>query len=334
MTTDLVSVVEAAYSLDLDEPGWVGGIAEALRPAFDRGLGVTAWVFEKRGSEVTLRSFVSDSDPRFEGMVRFLHENGPSEGTEAAYGRFPACASVSQMFATAKNPEAWPFFARNVRKVGVTDVVGLGAMDPSGIGVAIFWPSPTLETVTRAERSRWNRLAAHITAGLRLRLGLGGGEREAVLAPDGRCVHAEGPAKHGAARERLRAAARCLDRARGPLRRNDPEEAVAIWMALCSGRWSIVDHFDTDGRRFLVARRNGPQAEKPAGLTLRERQVAAFLALGYQNKLIAYSLGLSESTVETHTRHAMKKLKARSRVELVGLLSTMPHPPTGVGQTA
>jgi hypothetical protein len=172
MKTDPVSVVEAAYGLDLDEPGWVGGIAEALRPAFDRGLGVTAWVFEKRGSEVNLRSFVSDSDPRFEDMVRFLHENGPREGTEASYGRFPSCASVSQMFATARNPEAWPFFARNTSKVGVADVVGLGAMDPSGTGVAIYWPSATLERVNRAENSRWNRLAAHITAGLRLRLGL------------------------------------------------------------------------------------------------------------------------------------------------------------------
>ncbi len=329
MTADLIGVVETAYRIDLEEPVWVGGIARALRPAFDRGLGLTACVFEKRGAEITLRSFLSEGDSRHEGLVRLLHDNGPPEGTETSYGKFPFCASVSQMLATAGSPGAWRLFARNAKKVGVADVVALGTMDPSGTGVAFFWPSATLETVTRAECSRWSRLGAHAAAGLRLRLALGGGEQEAVLTPDGTCLHAEGPAKHTAARERLREAVRHRERARGPLRRDDPDAAVAIWMPLCSGRWSLVDRFDADGRRFLVAQRNGPRAERPEGFTLRERQVATLLALGHSHYLVAYSLGLSESALENHTRRVMTKLGAVSRVEFIELLSAAVYPAPG-----
>jgi len=81
-------------------------------------------------------------------------------------------------------------------------------------------------------------------------------------------------------------------------------------------RWSLVDRFDSDGRRFLVARRNEPDVRDPRALSPRERQVAAFAALGHSNKLIAYTLGLSASTIATHLAAAMRKLAVRSRVEL------------------
>ncbi len=51
-------------------------------------------------------------------------------------------------------------------------------------------------------------------------------------------------------------------------------------------------------------------------LTKREFDVLDLIAEGYQNKLIAYKLKLSQRTVENHRRSIMKKAKARSLAHL------------------
>ena len=52
-------------------------------------------------------------------------------------------------------------------------------------------------------------------------------------------------------------------------------------------------------------------------LSARERQVIAKVAAGKLNKQIAADLGLSEVTVKLHRANAMRKLRAKSVVELV-----------------
>jgi DNA-binding NarL/FixJ family response regulator len=81
------------------------------------------------------------------------------------------------------------------------------------------------------------------------------------------------------------------------LRRKDPDEALSMWRALVEGRYSLVDRFESDGKRFLVAYEIPPGLQDPRGLTGRERAVASLLALVLPDKLIAYELGLAEGTV-------------------------------------
>ena len=83
-----------------------------------------------------------------------------------------------------------------------------------------------------------------------------------------------------------------------------------------ASRWSLVDHFDKDGRRYLVARKNDPFVQG-SKLTLRERQVLGFACLGHSNKLIAYELGLATATVGVLLSTAMRKLEIPTRVELI-----------------
>jgi DNA-binding NarL/FixJ family response regulator len=52
-------------------------------------------------------------------------------------------------------------------------------------------------------------------------------------------------------------------------------------------------------------------------LTPREREVVKFIAEGKINKQIAYMLGISQKTVETHRSTAMHKLKLQTTAELV-----------------
>lgn len=67
-------------------------------------------------------------------------------------------------------------------------------------------------------------------------------------------------------------------------------------------------------------------------ITDRERQIIALVALGYSNWEIGTILYISQETVKSHIRHALAKLHARTRSELVyraiqmGVLRVMPLP--------
>jgi DNA-binding CsgD family transcriptional regulator len=102
------------------------------------------------------------------------------------------------------------------------------------------------------------------------------------------------------------------------MRRRDPDEAVELWRGLVAGRWSVVDQFDHDGKRFVVAVPNEPRPRFTGReLTAREAQVTALAARGHSNKLIAYELGLSVSTVGAYLASAARKLGAPTRASLV-----------------
>jgi DNA-binding NarL/FixJ family response regulator len=55
----------------------------------------------------------------------------------------------------------------------------------------------------------------------------------------------------------------------------------------------------------------------------RQTQVLERLQQGKQNKIIAYELGMCESTVKVHIRHIMKKLNARNRTQVVVLTENL-----------
>jgi DNA-binding CsgD family transcriptional regulator len=85
---------------------------------------------------------------------------------------------------------------------------------------------------------------------------------------------------------------------------------------LIRGRWSLVDRFDSDRRRFVVAVRNDLHFPDPRGLSMRERQVAGYAGLGRSAKETAYLLGASAASVENSLRRAQAKLRLYSRAEL------------------
>ena len=147
------------------------------------------------------------------------------------------------------------------------------------------------------------------------------------LDPSDRFLHATSAAKEPAAREGLAEAVRRMELARGRLRRADPDEALALWQGLVDGTWSLVDHSDSDGKRYLLARRNEPGMRDPRALARHERAALAFAALGHQNKYISYLLGISVSAVAQNLRTAQRKLGLASRNELIQRFGPLVQPP-------
>ena len=82
------------------------------------------------------------------------------------------------------------------------------------------------------------------------------------------------------------------------------------------GRWSMVDWFDCDQRRYVLAIPNSPDLGDPRGLSERELQVATYAALGESGKLISYRLGVSKGTVSNALHAAMHKLGAKTQPQL------------------
>jgi DNA-binding NarL/FixJ family response regulator len=62
-------------------------------------------------------------------------------------------------------------------------------------------------------------------------------------------------------------------------------------------------------------------------LTSRETDVLARLRKGKPNKIIAYELNISESTVKVHVRNIMKKMRATNRTQVAVLMQSVAAAP-------
>jgi DNA-binding CsgD family transcriptional regulator len=110
--------------------------------------------------------------------------------------------------------------------------------------------------------------------------------------------------------------AKARDQAR--LRKGDADEALRRWPPLTRARWTLVDRFERNGAKYIVARENQSQVRGLASLSDRERQVAAYLAIGQSTKETAYALGISDATVRVLLARAASKLGVRTRADLLG----------------
>lgn len=329
MKADAISILEAAYDCESDAQTWFGRLLEQIAPKLDRGFGVSVSPYapDMRPEELTLYEY--RVDPRLAQAAKAMVAAYPDLFHHSARSGKPVDTATEVNGLTPGEARVWAPFVEHMHPLGVRDVVTILAREPSGHAIFFSTPAPDLRRPSRQERLAWGRIAAHISAGSRLRRALPMGVADiaagadAILSPSGAIAHAEASLMNGGAKDSLRRAARAIDRARSKARSNE-DEALDLWQGLVAGRWSLVDRFDTDGRRYLVARKNDPDVSDPRALTLRERQVLAYAAMGHPLKLIAYSLGLSLSTVSVNRRTAMRKLGLQHHADIVALFAPAP----------
>jgi DNA-binding CsgD family transcriptional regulator len=337
-----IALVEAGYNLELGAGDWLPNLNATGKSLLDFGLGfysaLVAGVSEDGqhlATQIHQGAGPDDLIPRF---FRAAQVTGPelvTQWSDAVMSR--GVATMSEL------KDEFPRPYEVLREYGdCGDGLNISAIDPDFHGVSITIPSPEPIELTPKERERWQMLAVHITAGFRLRRGLieSTGLRgvtstemplnaEALLDPTKFVVsQAAGGAQDKAASEVIREAAVRVDRARGKLRKSDPQEALELWHGLVRGRWSLVDWFDTDGRRFVLAKPNAPNLGDPRGLTEREAQVATYAALGETSKIIAYRFGISPPRVSALINAAMRKLGVKTQAQLVEKMRGLPGQPT------
>ncbi len=320
MAVDLLSVLEAGYEPAVSDAAWLRGVLAAVAPALDQGMGCVGAIYDVRKEARERFGVPIATSAEAERFAQVAGRAEAEPNTEELTPRlFLEGAPLGSASTKSGLGAAWskhPAIAKHHGPIGVRDVLGFVTHDPRGVGLAVLMPMRHVQRKPTHDIVLWSRIAAHLGAGLRLRSSRAT-QPEAIATPDGTIVHAEGRARTKEERAALGRAVRASERARGNLRRRAPEEAVAVWRGLVSGTWSLVDSIDHDGRRYVVARRNEPHAWPWATLTEREAQTVAFAALGHSNKLIAYELGVSISTVAMRLSRAAAKVGAPSRVALI-----------------
>ena len=334
---DVVAAVEACYRLEPDDDDWLRELAEQVDAMFDPGLGTLAYRIagpDERGYRILGLVRSARLPPRALEAGRtfrtWLH-GARGEGTVArTWGRLMqrlvevGLAGPVDRILMSERATVGPKWLHNFF-FPVEDQLNLVARDLEGreslVFVGALTEAPNVRPEDRELAVMW---LAHAMAGSRLRarllsVGVEAPPGGAILDARGRVVHADGEARVEARREALEAAARRMDEARSAKGGRGPD-AVAIWQGLVDGTWSLVETFDTDGRRFVLAHENPPGVRDPRALTKLEARVVALAVRGYSDKLIGYTLGIARSTAAGHLARAMRKLRIAKRVDLVRIL--------------
>ncbi len=336
MKFDVIGAVEACYASAADDQVWLSGLLDSVSP-LARGHAMFAAVYRCcQDGSLLMESTRFQDVPAYvpDAMERWF----PSAPPEFVRRHWAPTPPVD--YCTRRRLGAPAGIERAMNRIneccGVNDALGIFGVDSDARVAAIFIGVPEEAPLLPPRIVHGLRsVAAHLTSGVRLRHALGAAEGEAagaegrspeaLLDPAGHTLDASGPARDRATRGSLAESVRRMERARGHLRRADPDEALQLWQGLVDGTWSLVEHHDTDGKRYLLARRNQPGVREPTALTQGERSVLAFAAMGHQNKYIAYLLGLSPSAVTSHLHSAQRKLGLSSRGELIRIFAPGVH---------
>ena len=342
----VLALMDRSYDVRAGDDAWVEGIASACALWLDDGEGVHAFRFDLGAGAVASPTLVGGDEAWreawretwWEGFMRRVPPDtlramaafGPVSHTTELWAAMAAQIPTFEELLTRGGRRALRASGAAAAGMRYPESLNVTAADADGVGMALCANRSSVAARPLPAPTRWvvSRLVAHVTAGLRLRKRLGRRSlldgAEAVVDTKGKMVHLEPRAE--VARAALRHAAADVVRAKRQ-QGEDPSAVLALWRALYAGEYTVVEAFDTDGRRFVVARANRPEPRRvtsgPArraedeALSERDRRVLAMFGNGCANKLIAYQLAMSPSSVAASLARARRVLGASSSAELV-----------------
>jgi DNA-binding NarL/FixJ family response regulator len=315
-SADVLSIVEAAYDVDCPTEQWIQKLLYAADQSVGASLAGFACTFKlndqgfaiDRASASFVRQTPETVHAIFDGLTRMpppwlsVHLRDPHTAT--------LCTTTSEV-----DPNFSLRYRAGLQKDGIFDGINVGCMDLDRHGVLLSIGIGEATTLTPEFRQNLTKVGTHILAGVD---GMSLDSAAAVLSADGKLLHATGDATLNDARRALQNAAGCIERARGTSRLDVPA-ALNLWKGLVASRWTLIDSFDERGIKYIVARENAPQSNELSRLTLTERCVVTYAARGFSNKEIAYTLGISASTVRVLIMRAIRRCALRDRQELLAL---------------
>ena len=318
-------ILELAYRIDLPKATWMKQLAELIHRR--RGLGPGALAYELDISkpdgpgelgpvEATgdIEGFAHNTEPLHRTLSTRVYHRVLQSGTH--------CSTIrTRLRSLGTSVAAYPVLEDMIRSSGADDIWAVSTVNPDARTLTFSIPLERRYTPSRLEAGFWAKIGTHIAAGHRLRRRLAETPAEsksaAILRPDGHVLELREEALPH--RDVLRRTVRALDRAKARDFRTGSSETIDLWKGLLAGEWSLVDRVDTDGKRYVLAIRNDPDAPAPHSLSRREAQVATYIAQGRSHKAVSYELGIAVSTVGTHLRNALDKLGVSSHTELAWL---------------
>lgn len=316
-----IDVVERCYALGADERTWLHEVADALDGAFNTGCGVAAYTYDASAPVERWVEHVATSGAVAAGtedVLRAVFAGGEGSliqrlvARHASIALLPPVSTISALLGEPFTNDADG--QRMSATLGIQDVVTVNGTDGSGRGVFFHFCSARDVQIHTETARRLAQVVAHAAAGQRLRRRLRrrAEEPRAVVTPDGRVVHVTPEVE-----PHLEVLRRTAERLRMRDRRSSTNaERLDAWQALTSGRWSMIDRWEENGRRYLVAYENPPSVMDPRRLTPNERAVTQLASAGHSSKLVGYELGLSVGTVTSTLARVMRKLGVRNRAEL------------------
>lgn len=321
MKGDVLELVERGYRFDLDTDEWMSSICEAAASLTPGEHGAMLYNFDASnpagGVQITDWSATGVSDDFVNSTIE-LNRSSSVDEVNLFYRSGVSTGTVSEFLQSiGEDVRDNQTYRQTIGLHGYADSFGVTASAPDHRGVVINSPLEQPRALDERRRRRWRQIGAHLQTAYRLRRYVESAfdDAEAILEPDGGVVYTEGEATSANRRALLQRAVTDLDRSRG--RSADIDEALDLWTGLVDGRWSLVESFDTERRRFYLAIPNGCETRELFALTERERQVIAHVAQGDSNKWCAYQLGVTAGTVSKLLRNAMDKLGLKSRRELI-----------------
>lgn len=320
---DLIELVEASYREAGSLDAWGCGVVDAAMRTIDQGQGITAQVTRIAGRKLELLWSRTTTPGYAQALPDFfaLWANDADVFRRALDNHRRHCTFFG---ADPTILDDHPHLLASGDLGAFPDVLGVFLADGEPDQLQLYAPMAEREVFDEARIKRYQRVGVHVSAGYRAtkrRVG-------AILATDGRVLHAEGGADEPTTLRRLRDRVVALDAARGRAAKTTSREATTdelleIWRGLVDGAWSLVDRFDTDGKRFVVVKKNDPDVAVPLPLSPREKQIVFLAAQGYPSSNIAYALGLAPATVSEHLARALPKLGLAAVGDLVELFAAM-----------
>lgn len=320
LSLGILDILELLYMVDTPREQWVAGLLDATARVLQFGRGVAISLYSAPIQDSVRLDLLEMRDAP-EG----LRQTGIDDHNSPQLARVFSALYRARMLSNWKDLESQGDDGLDERmgKHSIRDKWMVNGINPSGHGCALWAFSAREHPLSEGERQLLRKLAPHLAISYRLwnrHAGLDPNTSapvEAILRPDGKVEHAESSAKPNDARAALTESSKLRDWARSYGRRRDPERAVSAWRGLSAARWTFVDSVENDGKRYVLARENLPDHSEQLALSTRELQVTALARLGRTNKVIAYELGLSASTVRVLMARAARKLGVRTRTELV-----------------
>jgi DNA-binding CsgD family transcriptional regulator len=191
-----------------------------------------------------------------------------------------------------------------------------GACRGTGISLCGLYDQVQRPNVRQARLFR--DLAEHMSTGFRARAALKavarlGNETTSTFAPKGPPFQLDAKAggKRSAVAEQLVAAVQARNQ---PDSKRSAHASEVLFQAFVGGDYVLIDSLESDGKRWIIARRG--HSDRAARLSSRESTVAFAAARGDGNRSIGRDLGLAERTVAGVLRGALTKLGMPDRKAL------------------